>query len=151
MLIISNQMTKPKIFLVEDDEDDRFLFQGAINDVRDEIDVIEFSDAESFMSTLTTLDCPPDAVFLDLNLPRHNGIECLDFLRKRMGDSLTKVFILSTSSSSRMIEQTQKKGANLYIRKSENYNDLKNLIAIAIRQIDSSTDVPYYLNELVED
>lgn len=142
-------MTK-KVFLVDDDEDDRFLFQGAINDVRDEIDLIEFSDAESLIKTLST-DNRPDAIFLDLNLPRRNGIECLDFLRNRLGDSSTKVFILSTSSSVRMIEQTQKKGADLYIRKSENYNDLKNLIVTAIKQIDSSNHVPYYLNELTEE
>jgi CheY-like chemotaxis protein len=148
MLITNRNNTKPRVFLVEDDEDDRFLFQGAITDIRDEIDYHEFYDGESFLKTISSSSQLPDAIFLDLNLPRRNGIECLDFLRSRLGDSIIKVFILSTSSSRRMIEQTRDLGANLYIRKSENYNDLKNLIGIALQQINSSSDVPFYLNEL---
>ena len=151
MKVTTPYLAKPQIFLVDDDEDDRFLFLDAVTDMRNELDVREFADGETLLATLSNTTTPPDAIFLDLNLPKRNGIECLDYLRTALGDKLTKVFIISTSSSTLMIETTRNKGANLYIRKSENFNQLQDMIRIALHQIHSSVAVPYYLNQLVED
>ncbi len=150
MLLSNLPAVKSKVFLVDDDEDDRFLFLDAIHEVKDSIEFEEFVDGESLMATLAAGACAPDAIFLDLNLPKHSGIECLDFLRVQLGDKMTKVFIISTSSSMTMIESTRQKGANHYIRKSENFAHLKSLINIALTQLQSAHVVPYYLNELVE-
>jgi CheY-like chemotaxis protein len=143
-------LVKSKVFLVDDDEDDRFLFLNAIQEFKDEFEFEEFADGESLMNYLASGNSAPDAIFLDLNLPRYSGIDCLDFLRVNLGDKVTKVFIISTSSSKSMIESTRQKGANLYIRKSENFMHLKRLINIAFRHLESSQTVPYYLNDLVE-
>jgi len=150
MLAPTPYLSKPQIFLVDDDEDDRFLFLDAVTELRNDLDFREFADGETLMATLSDTSSPPDAIFLDLNLPRRNGIECLDYLRTALGDKFTKVFIISTSSSDLMIETTRDKGADLYIRKSENFAHLKDLIKIALQQIHSSVTVPYYLNKLVE-
>ncbi|GAB2768863.1 hypothetical protein GCM10027275_09380 [Rhabdobacter roseus] len=154
MLTNLRQNPKPTIFLVDDDEDDRFLFLDAIKHLRSEIEFREFVDGESFVKTLSSLQAPPDAIFLDLNLPKRNGIECLDYLRQQLGATLTKVFIISTSSSTFMIEKTKERGADFYIRKSENFANLKRLIQIALKQLNAPNTVeavPYYLNQLVEE
>ncbi|TDB61154.1 response regulator [Arundinibacter roseus] len=151
MLLPQSSASKSKIFLVDDDEDDRFLFLDAINEYKSLVDCEQFTDGEMLMSILSNAETLPDAIFLDLNLPKCNGIECLDYVRQRLGNHLTKVYIISTSSSPRMIETTKAKGATLYIRKPDNFGTLKNLIGIAVQQIFAAKPLPFYLNELVDE
>ena len=141
---------KPRVFLVDDDDDDRFLFKDALREMRQELDLVEFADGESFMDRLSGEMFPPDVIFLDLNLPKRSGIECLDHLRKHFGDFKTKVCIISTSSSKSTIEATRHKGANHYIRKPESFSSLKSLIGIALANVLYPATTPYYLNDLVE-
>ncbi len=141
---------KPKVYLVDDDEDDRFLFLDAITELQHELIIKEFADGESLMNTLTKTVELPDIIFLDLNMPRLGGLECLDFLRKKLGDTITKVFIISTSSSVDMIETTKNKGADHYICKPRDFNELKILLRIALQKAISPTSSPFLLNELVK-
>jgi CheY-like chemotaxis protein len=70
----------------------------------------------------------PEIVFLDLNMPIKNGMQCLCEIRNhpRLKDLLVAIY--STSSSEADIEETFVNGANIYINKPNSFSDLKQAI-----------------------
>jgi CheY-like chemotaxis protein len=70
----------------------------------------------------------PDILFLDLNMPKKTGKECLIEIKKTEHLKHLIVAIYSTSSSEEDIEDTFIQGANIYIKKPSNFNALKKII-----------------------
>jgi DNA-binding NarL/FixJ family response regulator len=70
----------------------------------------------------------PDLVLLDLRMPQMDGLTCLTKLRKEFPD--LKVAVLSVSQEPELIQTVLKRGANAYIVKSVDPDDL----AAALRQ-----------------
>jgi CheY-like chemotaxis protein len=71
----------------------------------------------------------PELIFLDLNMPRKNGLECLKEIRSSEKFSKIPIAIYSTSASKNDIEETFRNGANVYIKKPSDFNILKQLLA----------------------
>jgi DNA-binding response OmpR family regulator len=70
----------------------------------------------------------PHILFLDLNMPCKTGIDCLKEIREnRQFDDLS-IAIYSTSSSEKDIEETFNSGANVYIKKPNDFGKLKKVI-----------------------
>jgi CheY-like chemotaxis protein len=61
-------------------------------------------------------------------MPRKNGMDCLDEIRNDEGLKDIAVVIYSTSASDEDIEETFVRGANVYIRKPNNFNELKKIL-----------------------
>jgi CheY-like chemotaxis protein len=59
----------------------------------------------------------PDLLFLDLNMPKKSGIECLIEIKQMQFLNDLTVVIYSTSSSEKDIEDTFLNGANIYLKK----------------------------------
>jgi CheY-like chemotaxis protein len=74
----------------------------------------------------------PDILFLDLNMPRKNGLECLKEIKQddRLKD--ISIAIYSTSASEMDMEATFLNGANIYINKPNDYNILKQSLEKAV-------------------
>lgn len=122
--------TKPlSILLADDDEDDRLFFKDALEECRVKTMVETVNDGIELMNLLleesTVL---PHILFLDLNMPRKNGIECLEDIRKSDRLKHITIAIYSTSGAERDIEDTFVKGANVYIRKPNDFNELRNVL-----------------------
>ena len=91
--------------------------------------VMLVNDGVELMNHLSQNGNPlPHILFLDLNMPRKNGMECL--LEIRQNDHLKDipVAIYSTSSSEEDIEETFVKGANVYIKKPSDFATLKKIL-----------------------
>jgi CheY-like chemotaxis protein len=118
------------ITLADDDEDDRLFFTDAfdemkiktvVNTVKNGRELIEFLDhPESVL---------PNIIFLDLNMPILNGIECLKEIKLNDRFKDIAVAIYSTSSSEADVENTFILGANIYIKKPSSFNDLKKILS----------------------
>src|SRR5437879_735829 len=118
------------ILLADDDEDDRTFFKDAIDEVKVKTNVEMVNDGQQLMDYLAKTDGSlPDIIFLDLNMPRKGGIECLEEIRASKKFKNISVAIYSTSASEEDIEQTFLKGANIYIRKPNDFGKLKKVIA----------------------
>jgi CheY-like chemotaxis protein len=74
----------------------------------------------------------PHFLFLDLNMPRKNGLECLREIRKDKRIKDIFVAIYSTSDNEKDMEETFLNGANVYIAKPSDYNVLKQLLYKAV-------------------
>jgi CheY-like chemotaxis protein len=71
------------VLIVDDDEDDRDLFCDAVNIVDSSIKCIMARNGEEALEGLKRRTLPtPDIIFLDLNMPRLNGMQCLRALKK---------------------------------------------------------------------
>lgn len=121
------------VLLADDDEDDRLFFKDALEDINIKTVVSTVNDGIELMKLLLGLDVLlPDIIFLDLNMPRKNGMECLVEIRNNDRLKALIVAIYSTSSAERDIEEMFAKGANVYIKKPNDYKDLKKVIEQAL-------------------
>lgn len=124
--------TDPKILniaLADDDEDDRMLFKEAIDEISICTKLSMFTNGQELMDYLTLPNILlPNLVFLDLNMPIKNGMQCLCEIRKNSALNDMAVAIYSTSSSEKDIEETFVNGANIYINKPNNFRKLQEVV-----------------------
>ena len=109
---------KLSIILAEDDPDDRLLFTEAIEELPVSVQLKMFTNGDELMTWLTRkTNKLPDALFLDLNMPRKNGFATLSEIKKNTSLEDLPVFIFSTATKNEMIKQVYKDAAHYYIRK----------------------------------
>lgn len=114
------------IALADDDADDRMLFKDAIEETRVKTELSLFHHGQQLMDyLLNNKGSLPQLIFLDLNMPIKNGMQCLKEIRANDILRHLCIAIYSTSSSERDIEETFINGANIYINKPNSYPKLK--------------------------
>ena len=119
------------ILLADDDEDDRIFFRDAFKEIKIKTEVKLVKDGFELMNYLKNPDITlPHILFLDLNMPRKNGIECLQEIKQLEHLKDVAVAIYSTSASENDIEQTFVKGANIYIKKPNDFEALKKTLNV---------------------
>ncbi|NNT72985.1 response regulator [Flavobacterium sp. IMCC34852] len=118
------------IILADDDEDDRLFFTDAFEELKINTKVNTFNDGVELMNYLNQPDAVlPNVLFLDLNMPRKNGFECLDEIKKDNRFDDIAIAIFSTSSSEEHVEETFIRGANIYIKKPSDFSTLKKVLS----------------------
>jgi CheY-like chemotaxis protein len=129
-------MKEPTILLVEDNPDDEELTLIAFKSchIPNHIDVahdgVEALDYLFGTGKFTGRDVSsvPKLILLDLKLPRLNGLEVLQRLRKEPTTQLVPVIILTSSNEVEDIISSYKFGANSYIRKQVEFESFANTI-----------------------
>ncbi|HET8865997.1 MAG TPA: response regulator [Gracilimonas sp.] len=118
-----------RVLLTDDDEDDRLVFKEILQEMDKDIILHMMNDGKQLMDFLAKKNNPlPHIVFLDLNMPNMNGIECLKEIRSHEKYNDISIAIYSTSTSEKDIEETFLNGANIYITKPAAYSDLKKVL-----------------------
>ena len=79
------------------------------------------------------VDKIPDALFLDLNMPRKTGFECLAEIKQHHKLKQLPVIIFSTSFDNTIANKLHEQGAHFYIRKPAEFSDLKNIISESLK------------------
>lgn len=126
MDITQSQM---QILLCDDDEDDRMLFSEAIKELKVQNVLNVFDNGISLMEYLHHPETMlPHILFLDINMPCKTGLECLIEIRESAKFKDLVIAIYSTSASDQTIEETFSNGANIYIKKPADFNQLKKII-----------------------
>lgn len=117
------------IALADDDEDDRQFFQDAIEDISIKTKLSLLNDGQELMDYLNLPNVVlPNLVFLDLNMPIKNGMQCLKEIRSNANLDKVCIAIYSTSCSEKDIEDTFVNGANIYLNKPNNFDKLRDSI-----------------------
>ena len=117
------------ITLADDDEDDRLLFTDAFDELKINTVVSTFNNGQLLMDFLNNPESVlPHIIFLDLNMPIKNGIDCLKEIKQNERFKNIAIAIYSTSSSDDDIENTFVLGANVYIKKPADFNTLKKIL-----------------------
>lgn len=135
------------IILADDDEDDRLFFTDAFDELKINTKVNTFKDGEELMNYLNNdAALMPNVLFLDLNMPKKTGIECLIEIKASDKMSGIAIVIYSTSASEEDIEKTFVTGANIYIKKPSDFKKLKKVLSEVV-----SINWQYHTNSLNKD
>ena len=122
-----------RILLADDDEADRLLFKEAFEEMKINTKVQTVNNGEQLIEYLNRRGVVlPDILFLDLNMPRKNGLECLKEIRGNKSFNEISIAIYSTSAAERDIEATFIAGANVYISKPSDFSILKQVLEKAV-------------------
>lgn len=117
-------------FVIDDDLDDQEIFTIAANKVDASIQC-EFANdgvhAIERISQETSLN--PGCIFLDVNMPRMNGVECLEALRGMEKLNDVPIFICSTSADPKIIAKVKALGARDFIVKPPTIAEFATVLA----------------------
>jgi len=117
------------IFLADDDVDDCIMFENALREISAETRLTTARNGEELMTILDkTVPPPPSVIFLDLNMPRKNGFECLVEIKVDSKFKNIPVVIFSTSAEGKLMNECYEKGADYYIQKPNSNQKLKDAI-----------------------
>jgi CheY-like chemotaxis protein len=115
-----------KVYLIVDDDiDDQQFINEALEEITGSCKTYFATNGEEAIAMLRKAgSIIPDSIFLDLNMPRMSGRECLRELKRDPVLSKIPVVIFSTSSARRDKEELLKMGASYFLTKPTDYNAL---------------------------
>lgn len=130
---MKSQKAPLRVLLTDDDKGDRLVFKEIFDEMETDTIVHMVNDGKQLMDFLKKEDNPlPHIIFLDLNMPNMSGLECLKEIKSIEKYSDISIAIYSTSTSEKDIEETFHHGANIYITKPGDYNELKQVLTKAL-------------------
>ena len=104
--------------LIDDDIDDQEIFLLCLNDVNPEVKLhVAKNGVEALLMLRADKDCAPGVIFLDVNMPKMNGLECLSELKSLPQLSNTPIYVYSTTSEESVVKKAEELGAKDYIIK----------------------------------
>lgn len=106
------------ILLVDDDEEEFYIFKLALDLATIDYHCIWANGLEQAAHMVKELS--PDFIFIDINMPRHNGLNCLQSLKEQESLQHTTFVMYSTYISEDDHEKALQLGADRCIHKPEN-------------------------------
>jgi len=117
------------ILLADDDIDDCIFFKQAVEELLLPVNFTAVHDGEQLMQQLTNeTNKLPHVLFLDLNMPRKNGFECLSEIKLNEKLKQLPVIMFSTSFEQGVVNQLYLNGAQYFIRKPSEFTQFKKII-----------------------
>ncbi len=117
-------------FLIDDDKDDQEIFMLALEDMKIPVSCITANDGnEALLKFAQDETFLPDYIFLDLNMPRINGKQCLIEIKKIDHLKNVPVIIYSTSSAQKDKTETQILGASAFITKPSSISEFTEILS----------------------
>ena len=121
------------ILLADDDLDDCLFFKEALEGMPVNTHLTAVHDGEQLMQLLANEKIKlPDILFLDLNMPRKNGFECLTEIKQNNKLNQFPVIIFSTSFEQEVVNLLYDNGAHYFIRKPSEFVLFKKIILYTI-------------------
>ncbi len=128
-------MDNKYFMIIDDDEDDRFFFKEVITKMTSSTECMEANGCEEAIELLRIAEKLPHFIFLDINMPRLDGRECLKRLKKDAKLKHIPVIMYSTSFCEESINEFHKLGASNYLKKPTDFNKLLVQILEAIKDL----------------
>lgn len=121
-------MNYKNILQIDDDSDDCEFFMEALEAVCSAKYTAIYNPLEA-LRKLVEKEIEPDLIFLDLNMPAMSGLEFLTEIKKNGRLKEIPIIIFSTSQLDDIIYQAKEYGAQDFISKPNNMNDLKKILS----------------------
>ncbi|MEO6169237.1 MAG: response regulator [Chitinophagales bacterium] len=118
--------------IIDDDADDRMFFKEALKEVLPSSVCLEANGGIEALQLLRKSEKLPDFIFLDINMPRMDGRECLKELKRDGKIKDVPVAMYSTSFNEETINEYYKLGASSFLNKPTDINKLPAQILEAI-------------------
>lgn len=119
-------------FLIDDDLDDQEIFSIAVQEVDPTIVCFFSNNGSDGVSKLSQSNSfVPDYIFIDLNMPRMNGVECLTQIKKMAHLSQSEIILYSTSIDKKSQAESMSLGVTRFLTKPVDLGKLK----VALQEI----------------
>jgi CheY-like chemotaxis protein len=122
------QQAPVNILLADDDIDDCNFFKEALAEFILSTQLTAVHDGEQLMQFLYETNELPHVLFLDLNMPRKNGFECLLEIKRSKKLKHFPIVIFTTSFEQEVVNQLYQNGALCFIRKPPAFSQFKKII-----------------------
>jgi CheY-like chemotaxis protein len=133
------------ILAVDDDREDLDLFCDVVTEIDSTIDVMRAESGEEALNFLLTRAVTlPDFIFLDINMPRVDGRECLKAIRKEKLTKPLSVIMYSTSLSSADKALFEKLNAK-FLTKASTFDQLRTSLQTILGQLHTERNEPVRL------
>ena len=117
------------LFIIDDDEDDQLFLNEAMKDLKIPFECYYANNGEAALKQLKEEIIPvPDFIFLDLNMPKLNGKECLIEIKKLPKYSTVPLIIYTTSSNHKDKQEIMQLGAHYFLTKPTRISELCNCL-----------------------
>ena len=90
-----------QIINVDDDGDDRDMLCMALDRIDHEIECIQVNSGEEVIELLLNSEIAPDFIFMDINMPRMNGYECVREIHQYPNLKNTTIVMFSSTFNPR--------------------------------------------------
>lgn len=120
--------SRKRIVLIDDDADDQEIFRSACGRLEPGVEVIIYEGGETALKAFAAGMDLPDVVFLDLNMPRFNGLEVLSVLRNSELLKGVPVIVYTTSFDSVAEAKCFSLGAVSVIEKPNSFERLCSIL-----------------------
>lgn len=117
-----------KIALVDDDNDEKFIFQTALDELKMDYIFFYYKSPDEFLAFLGNKTVFPDIVFIDMHMPKKNGLELVQEMRKNKDFDTIKSVIYSNSVSEVVIKAFKSLGTTDFIIKPPEISEMKEII-----------------------
>lgn len=111
------------IWLADDDQDDCELFEDVLKQILPVCRLTVFNNGNDLMESLSPSN-KPEILFLDINMPLKNGMDCLLEIRAQRHFSRLPIVMFSSSREPKFMDSSYGYGANLYYSKPTSFNEL---------------------------
>lgn len=122
-------MFPKNIYLADDDSDDIEIFQTAINEIDPEIQITVLNNGEELLHQLEKSTELPDVIFLDINMPKINGLDALRIIKSTEVFNIIPVIMCSTSIGDSYVKQAHSLGAHYFIVKPSDFSVFKKALS----------------------
>jgi len=125
-------MMEPNLicFLIDDDLDDQEIFFLAWRQVSPSMECVYANDGIYGLEKLKKEPyLIPGLIFIDINMPRMNGVECLKEIKKIGRLQHVPVYMYSTAADTVIINECKRLGATDVIKKSPGMSELENTLS----------------------
>lgn len=119
--MIQPQQRIRSVVFAEDDEDDQLYFKEVFREIDPGIHIVFVTDGIRLSQLLQHF--LPDLLFLDLEMPYKNGLQCLVELRENPVSTDLPVVVFSSTVQPANIQTAYEMGADLFLHKSSRYSE----------------------------
>ncbi len=129
MAMIAPLKKKPHVLLIDDDEDEKDIFEMAASRsaLSIQLDYVGECDREKLAKL-----AKPDFIFLDINMPNHDGFAWLRGIREKVAEPIP-VIMYSTTRNPEKVQQAYHLGASLFVTKPDTSAKLSQILQSVLR------------------
>ena len=111
--------------IIDDDPDETYIFRNAIETFAPDVECLDFNLPHKALAYLMDeQSIKPNWIFLDLNMPKMDGLTCLKQIKGMLYLNKIPVIMYSTSSQKADIESSKKLGADGYVTKPNTFEEI---------------------------
>jgi len=122
--LIDTKSQRMVIFYADDDPVDLVFFTRALKRIDSTITCITASDGVEALDKLFSQTNKPDAIFIDLYMPRLDGIECVIAIKRNKDFKRIPIIIISNAINKKEVDQFNRLGVYYFLSKST-FEDLE--------------------------